>query len=165
MNRARKRNKVERCGARERGESCNQTSERVNECPWLETHPYSSSTKRSQWFPEHKGLINGLIVAGFGSGGAIFNQVITQYLNPENLKPSQIGNDGKAYFVDETILNKVTKTFLILGEVISTNSFFCFLLVISHRLKLAECGLWQLVRNLELFQNLANFHIVYSYSW
>ena len=62
------------------------------------------------------------MVAGFGSGGAIFNQVITQYLNPENLKPSQMGNDGEAYFVDETILNKVLKMFLILSEVISAIS-------------------------------------------
>ena len=55
-----KYSKVERCGARERGEWCEQTSKRVNKCLWLETHPYSSSTKRSQWLPEHNGLIKGI---------------------------------------------------------------------------------------------------------
>jgi len=73
-----------------------------------------------EWFPNHKGLINGVIVAGFGSGGAIFNQVITRYLNPTNLKPSFIGKDGKSYFVDDTILQKVPNTFLILGSIYFT---------------------------------------------
>ncbi|MPC55082.1 hypothetical protein E2C01_049015 [Portunus trituberculatus] len=44
-----------------------------------------------QWFPRHKGLVNGLIVAGFGLGALGSTTLQTMYLNPEN-KPPQ--NDG-----------------------------------------------------------------------
>ena len=47
-----------------------------------------------QWFPEHPALATGLIVAGFGGGALIFNQVITGYINPDNLKPDLITPDG-----------------------------------------------------------------------
>ncbi|KAK7485650.1 hypothetical protein BaRGS_00023099, partial [Batillaria attramentaria] len=40
-----------------------------------------------RWFPDHPGLICGLIFLGFGMGSIIFNQVITFYLNPANLLP------------------------------------------------------------------------------
>ncbi|KAF8822057.1 transporter, major facilitator family protein [Cardiosporidium cionae] len=41
-----------------------------------------------RWFPRYKGLISGIIVAGFGGGASIFNQVQTFYVNPGNLSPS-----------------------------------------------------------------------------
>ena len=44
-----------------------------------------------RWFPKKKGLVNGIIVGGFGLGAFIFNQVQTAYLNPLNLP---IGKDG-----------------------------------------------------------------------
>lgn len=40
----------------------------------------------SQWFPDHKGVVNGIIVAGFGGGAFIFDQVQTAFINPGNLK-------------------------------------------------------------------------------
>lgn len=37
-----------------------------------------------KWFPNHKGLVSGLVVAGFGSGAFIFDQVQTAFINPDN---------------------------------------------------------------------------------
>ncbi|GAB6028338.1 hypothetical protein CHUAL_002511 [Chamberlinius hualienensis] len=65
-----------------------------------------------RWFPEKRGLISGIIVAGFGMGTLIFNLVQTSYLNPENIKPNPDG-----YFYDESLLKRVPNVFLILGGV------------------------------------------------
>ena len=40
-----------------------------------------------EWFPERKGLISGLIVAGYGFGAFIFGFVTTAIANPDNIKP------------------------------------------------------------------------------
>ena len=40
----------------------------------------------SKWFPDKKGLINGIAVAGFGMGSFIFNYVINALANPTGLK-------------------------------------------------------------------------------
>jgi hypothetical protein len=41
-----------------------------------------------QWLPDKKGLVNGLVVAGFGGGAFIFDFVQTAYLNPSNETPN-----------------------------------------------------------------------------
>ena len=40
----------------------------------------------SKWFPDKKGLINGIAVAGFGMGSFIFNYVIKALANPTGLE-------------------------------------------------------------------------------
>ena len=47
-----------------------------------------------QWMPNYKGVANGIVVAGFGGGAFIFDQVQTAFVNPQNLKA-----------VNSTILN------------------------------------------------------------
>ncbi|XP_005112731.2 MFS-type transporter asR1, partial [Aplysia californica] len=42
-----------------------------------------------RWFPQRKGLVNGLVVAGFGGGAFIFDQVQTAFINPDNFKPDK----------------------------------------------------------------------------
>jgi len=37
-----------------------------------------------KWFPEKKGLVSGCVVAGFGAGGFIFNQVGSRIINPND---------------------------------------------------------------------------------
>ena len=37
-----------------------------------------------EWFLERKGLISGLILAGFGFGAFIFDFITTRIVNPEN---------------------------------------------------------------------------------
>ncbi|XP_013778885.1 uncharacterized protein LOC106463408 [Limulus polyphemus] len=48
-----------------------------------------------KWFPHRKGLVNGIVVGGFGLGALIFNQIQTGFLNPENKSPE---NDGLKMF-------------------------------------------------------------------
>lgn len=38
-----------------------------------------------QWLPDRKGLAGGIVVAGFGAGAFIFDQVQTAFINPNNL--------------------------------------------------------------------------------
>ena len=44
----------------------------------------------SKWFPDKKGLINGIAVAGFGMGSFIFNYVINALANPTGLKVTAV---------------------------------------------------------------------------
>lgn len=37
------------------------------------------------WFPDRPGFASGLILAGFGGGGFIFNSLSTKLINPDNL--------------------------------------------------------------------------------
>ena len=41
-----------------------------------------------EWFPEHKGMISGLIIGAFGFGAFLFGFLTTALVNPDNLKPS-----------------------------------------------------------------------------
>ncbi|XP_070558352.1 apicoplast pyruvate carrier 1-like isoform X2 [Ptychodera flava] len=66
-----------------------------------------------RWFPKHKGVITGLIVAGYGGGAFIFNQVQTAYINPQNLSPTE-RLSGK-YFDQKEILDRTPTCFLLLG--------------------------------------------------
>ncbi|XP_068220917.1 uncharacterized MFS-type transporter YhjX-like isoform X2 [Palaemon carinicauda] len=63
-----------------------------------------------KWYPHRKGLINGLIVGGFGLGSLGSTTFQTFYLNPENLPPQPNG-----FFVDDSILDKVPSLFIVLG--------------------------------------------------
>lgn len=67
-----------------------------------------------KWFPNRKGLVNGVIVGGFGMGALIFNFVQTAFLNPKNLPANSEG-----IFEQEEILNKVPYVFLLLGMIYS----------------------------------------------
>ncbi|XP_060077328.1 uncharacterized protein LOC132556890 [Ylistrum balloti] len=67
-----------------------------------------------KWLPDKKGLVNGLVVAGFGGGAFVFDQVQTAYLNPDNLVANKEVNNDK-YFDQDSILDKVPSMFLVLG--------------------------------------------------
>jgi len=43
-----------------------------------------------EWFPENKGLISGLVVAGFGFGAFIFGFISTGIVNPNNVPANEI---------------------------------------------------------------------------
>lgn len=48
-------------------------------------------------FPEYKGRVTGIILTGFGLGSAIFNIVLTELVNPDNLQANKY-IDGEVYF-------------------------------------------------------------------
>ena len=71
--------------------------------------PMSNSFK---WTPDRKGLVVGLILAGFGLGTFIFNVAQTSYVNPQNLSPPP---GAKGYFTQKEILDRVPGMFLLMG--------------------------------------------------
>lgn len=77
-----------------------------------------------RWFPRKKGLVNGVIVGGFGLGAFVFNQIQSTYLNPENEK---LDKDG--YFSDDQILNRVPSCFLLLGSIYGVIQMMAVLLI------------------------------------
>jgi MFS family permease len=77
-----------------------------------------------KWYPRKKGLVNGVIVGGFGLGAFIFNQIQSLYLNPHN-KP--LDDDG--YFSDDSVLNRVPSVFLLLGSIYGTIQALSILII------------------------------------
>ena len=65
-----------------------------------------------KWFPRKKGLVNGIIVGGFGMGAFVFNTVQTTFLNPWNHSP---GKDGYFAESESAVLERVPSVFLLLG--------------------------------------------------
>lgn len=65
----------------------------------------------STWFPAQRGLIVGLIVAGFGLGALVFTPIQTAIINPTNIKV----NNVTRHFTDPVLLDRVPRAFLILG--------------------------------------------------
>lgn len=47
-----------------------------------------------RWSPARKGLINGIVTAGFGLGAFVFDFVITAFVNPDDLEPCSYGGPG-----------------------------------------------------------------------
>ncbi|MHA1375784.1 MAG: L-lactate MFS transporter [Promethearchaeota archaeon] len=67
--------------------------------------PIASAGK---WFPDKKGFINGIAVAGFGAGSFIFNYVIKALANPANLETTD------SNFVS-TVSQNIPLMFIVLG--------------------------------------------------
>jgi MFS family permease len=77
-----------------------------------------------RWFPRQKGLVNGVIVGGFGLGAFVFNQIQSIYLNPNN---EALDSDG--FFSDDVILNRVPSVFLLLGSIYGIIQAMAILLI------------------------------------
>ena len=63
-----------------------------------------------RWMPKWKGVAGGFVVAGFGLGALIFDQVQSYYVNPHNIKAN---DDG--HFTDKELLDRVPYLFLVMG--------------------------------------------------
>lgn len=71
-----------------------------------------------RWLPERKGLVSGYVVAGYGAGALIFNEVITHYINPDNISPTLVpypSAPDEKYFTAEEV-KRVPTMFFILGS-------------------------------------------------
>nr|CAH8869772.1 unnamed protein product [Trichobilharzia regenti] len=66
------------------------------------------------WFKNHRGLIVGLIIGGFGAGAIIFTPIQTIYINPNNVP---INNVTKR-FEDADLINRVPYVFLLIGGIL-----------------------------------------------
>jgi len=81
-----------------------------------------------KWYPRKKGLVNGIIVGGFGMGAFIFNTVQTTYLNPLNLSPEE---DGYFSARQSQILDRVPSVFLLLGSIYTAMQLVAVFLITS----------------------------------
>ncbi|KAK7006058.1 hypothetical protein SK128_027638, partial [Halocaridina rubra] len=76
------------------------------------------------WFPRRKGLINGLIVGGFGLGAIVSTNIQTYYLNPDNVSP-----DSDGYFTNDAVLDRVPTLFLVIGFAYILVEYGCCVLI------------------------------------
>ena len=70
-----------------------------------------------RYFPNNRGRVSGIIIAGYGFGSFIFNFICQAFVNPNNLKPSVSYNeDGKIVkYFDKTVSEKVPGMFLMMA--------------------------------------------------
>ncbi|KAK7477138.1 hypothetical protein BaRGS_00031624 [Batillaria attramentaria] len=82
-----------------------------------------------QWTGKRKGLVGGVVMAGYGGGALVINQIITFWVNPSNKHPDMCIEDEE-YFTQPEILQKVPSVYLILGAVLSVIQLVSFLAVV-----------------------------------
>ncbi|ESO92931.1 hypothetical protein LOTGIDRAFT_175640 [Lottia gigantea] len=76
----------------------------------------------SRWFPDHVATVSAVLIAGFSTGGTVFNSVVSAYVNPDNLSPHE--HLGSVRVFNQTVLlNKVPNTFLLLGGIVFVLQF------------------------------------------
>jgi len=61
-----------------------------------------------EWFPNNKGLVSGLVVAGYGFGAFIFGFISTGIINPDN---EQVLDKEHGGFFPEKVAKKVPAMF------------------------------------------------------
>ena len=59
-----------------------------------------AGTLRAGWshLPRRKGLVSGIIISGFGFGGAFFSMLFEVLANPDDIEPILDKHDGNLYF-------------------------------------------------------------------
>lgn len=62
-----------------------------------------------RWMPRWKGVMAGLVLAGFGLGALVFTPIQTAFINPDNHRP-----EGDV-FTQAEVLDRVPSVFLLLG--------------------------------------------------
>ncbi|XP_059151826.1 L-lactate transporter-like [Physella acuta] len=67
-----------------------------------------------KWMPRRVGLASGALMTGFGGGAVFYNELVTFFINPDNLKPDVKG-EHTTYFSQPKILAKIPVLFLLLG--------------------------------------------------
>jgi OFA family oxalate/formate antiporter-like MFS transporter len=79
-----------------------------------------------KWMPGKKGLISGCVTAGFGLGAFVFNFIITDFCNPDDVQPSKLysanGKD-KLFDPDGAVADRVPKLFMVLGATYAVLTF------------------------------------------
>ncbi|KAK7448381.1 hypothetical protein BaRGS_00040109, partial [Batillaria attramentaria] len=68
----------------------------------------------SKWLPRRVGLASGVLLMGFGGGAVFYNELVTFYINPGNIKPD-VTTQRTSYFSQSEVLDRVPEIFLVLG--------------------------------------------------
>ncbi|XP_041369549.1 uncharacterized protein LOC121383508 [Gigantopelta aegis] len=123
-----------------------------------------------RWMPEKKGLVSGFVVAGFGGGSFIFDQIQTAFINPENKSP-QHEVDGVKYFTKKDgVLDNVPYMFLVMGGCYAAMQLIGSMLVVfppsevfNKWLNVSCVSTQQRIK--KLLWNLRQSNLVYSYTY
>ncbi|XP_046552611.1 oxalate:formate antiporter-like [Haliotis rubra] len=83
-----------------------------------------------KWFPGKSGLVTGIILCGVGVGAIVFNQVVTAFINPDNLSPDETIKDD-LFFTQTSLLDRVPYCFLLLGGVCTITQLFAVVFLMS----------------------------------
>jgi OFA family oxalate/formate antiporter-like MFS transporter len=70
-----------------------------------------------KYFPNNKGMVSGIIIAGYGFGSFFFTLICNAIVNPDNSKPSvkKIETDGSTQlYFDSNVYDKVPTMFRVL---------------------------------------------------
>ncbi|BFZ20109.1 hypothetical protein BsWGS_23148 [Bradybaena similaris] len=67
-----------------------------------------------RWMPHRVGLASGALMTGFGGGAVFYNELITFFINPDNVKADLQGIRTK-YFSQPEIIKRIPEVFLVLG--------------------------------------------------
>ncbi|CAH8621158.1 unnamed protein product [Schistosoma intercalatum] len=79
------------------------------------------------WFPEHRGLVVGLVVSGYGMGSLVFSPIQTFLINPNNVPVNNVTRQ----FDDPEVLNRLPHVFLVIGIILSVTQIIGLILLRS----------------------------------
>lgn len=68
-----------------------------------------------RWMPNRKGLVTGIIVAGFGGGSFLFGMIATRVINPNQVNIKDTGSTDGYYNPESVVVHNVPKMFVTLG--------------------------------------------------
>ncbi|KAK7094881.1 hypothetical protein V1264_006370 [Littorina saxatilis] len=68
----------------------------------------------SKWLPRRVGLASGVLLMGFGGGAVFYNELITFYINPDNIK-ADVTTTRTSYFSQSVVLDRIPTLFLVMG--------------------------------------------------
>jgi len=86
------------------------------------------------WFPEHKGLVLGIVTSGFGLSSTVFSPLQALLINPSNLPPLKDEKDLNStslYFAQTEVLENLPPALLIIGAVYAVLFFVGFILCVE----------------------------------
>ncbi|CAI2734170.1 unnamed protein product [Schistosoma spindalis] len=86
------------------------------------------------WFPEHRGLVVGLVVSGYGMGSLVFSPIQTFLINPNNVPVNNVTRQ----FDDPEVLNRLPHVFLVIGVILSVTQIIGLILLRSKPKSNAE---------------------------
>ena len=82
----------------------------------------------SRWFPKKKGLVTGLIVAGFGSGAFVFGELALSISNPDGLN---VDPDTLYFDPNSSVIQNVPRMFQVLGSIYAVMIVIASFLVVE----------------------------------
>eukprot|EP00753_Platysulcus_tardus_P020669 PLAT8325.2.p1 GENE.PLAT8325.2~~PLAT8325.2.p1 ORF type:complete len:397 (-),score=99.78 PLAT8325.2:45-1235(-) len=93
-----------------------------------------------RWFPHKRGLLGGIVVAGFGAGASLFDVLQTRFVNADNARPSLAPFDShpEERYYAKSQLSRLPQLFLLLAAIYYALQLTGIALVRCHPRKAAE---------------------------